>query len=290
METIQEVLTSGSMPSALYPAMVETEVIEGARSVLIIQQTIYVDRRLIGNAGISIEVPKASQLATGDFTDGTTDMTSGTDDKTIWNETVTVDKHKYSRYSLSKTFLENQPDIAWIRLGFTNLGRAIREQIEDDIIDTLVSGVITSHKTDAGQNALTYDDLNNTENFLASADWKLGYIVIHPNEYTDLRDDSSGSILAIEQYTDPRIAITGEVGRILGAALLKTTRMTAGTVLFIANKNDKNGPTAWIAYKREINITTEDDPSKEQVHWFTTARYGVKVTQPSGLALITGVV
>jgi len=291
METIQEVLTSGDLPSALRPALVDTEVIEGARAALIAQQMVRVDRRLVGSAGISIEVPKSTHLSTGDFTDGTTDMTSPShSDKSITHETVTIDKHKYSTYALSKTFLENQPDIAWIRLGFTNMGKALQEQIDSDILSTLISGVTADSKVDAGQNALTYNDINDAENKLDAVNFKLGYIVIHPNEYADLRADSSGSMLDIMQYTDPSIALNGEVGRVLGAPVLKTTQMTAGSVLLVADKNHLNGPVAWIAFKRDINVEPHEEPGKEEMYWFTTARYGVKVTQPSGLALITGVV
>lgn len=292
METIQEVLIGTSLPAALRPAMVDTEVIEGARAALIAEQMLWTDRRLIGQAGIAIEVPKASQLSTGDFTDGTTDMGGGnaTTDKTIWNETVTIDKHKYVTYQLSKTYLENQPNIAWIRLGFTNMGAAIREQIDSDILSVLIAGVITSHKVDAGQNALTYNDLADGELKIDAANFKLGYIVVHPNEATDLKKLDTASWLSVNQYIDVSVAITGEIGTILNAKVLKTTQMTAGSVLFVANKFDKNGPVAWIAYKRDITVSTDEDEGKEEMNWYTTARYGVKVTQPSGLALITGVV
>lgn len=290
MEPIREALIGTSLPAALRPALVHTEVIEGARAALIAQQMLYVDRRLIGAAGTAIEVPKATQLVTGDFTDGTTDITSVGSDKTIWNETVTIDKHKYARYSLSKTFLENQPDIDWIRLGFTNMGAAIQEKIDTDILAALIAAVITSHKIDGGQNALDYNEVVSGKTKISAANFKLGFIVVHPNEHDDLIKDSTASFLDVMQYTDPSAAITGEVGRIVNGRVLETTQMTAGSVLFVSDKAHKNGPVAWIAYKRDVTVDEDHDPSKEEMNWFATVRYGVKVTQPSGLALITGVV
>lgn len=291
MENIKEVLIGSSLPAALRPAMVETEVIEGARAELIAQQMLFVDKRLIGAAGIAIEVPKASQLSTGDFTDGTTDMASASlSDKTIWNETVTINKHKWSRFTLSKTFLENQPDIEWIRLGFRNMGAAIQEQVDTDILTVLIAAVIDSHKVDGGQNALDYNECVDGKTCLDAANFKLGYIVVHPNEHNDLIKDSTASVLDIMQYTSGAIVWNGEVGKLLDARVLKTTQMTAGQVLFVADKSHRNGPVAWIAYKRDINVDEDPDPSAEELLWFTTVRYGVKVTQPSGLALITGVV
>ena len=290
MESIKEALIGSDLPAALRPALVHTEVIEGARAELIAQQMLRVDRRLIGSAGIAIEVPKASQLSTGNFTDGTTDMTTGVTDKTIWNETVTIDKHKYAVYGLSKTFLENQPDIEWIRLGFNNMGAAIAEQIDSDILSTLIAGVIASFKVDGGQNALDYNECVDAKTLLDGANFKLGYIVVHPSEHNDLIKDSTASVLDIMQYTSGEIVWNGEVGKLLDARVLKTTQMTEGSVLFVADKLHKNGPTAWIAYKRDITVDEDPDPSKEEMYWFTTVRYGVKVTQPSGLALITGVV
>ena len=287
MEQIEEVLKWSDISGvAITPYLVEREVLEGSRPVLVAHQLVREDRRLINAPGDNIRVPTATQLTAGNFSEGTTDYETILAEKTISKVTISVDKHKYSNYGVTQTLLENQPDIAWIRLGLRNTGAAVAEAIDSDIITTLIAGVDSTHIVSPGTSgALNYDDVVNARAKMLADDWSPAYLLVHPDQEADLLKDTK--FIDASKYGSPDVLLNGEIGRFAGLTVLKSTQIPSGSALLAVSPNYKYGPSAYIAYKRPIETGQKEFENKETVVYWASARYGVGVAQGKALASIS---
>jgi len=280
MEEFAEALKSADITN-LIPTIIESDVIEGARAALVAEQVCHVDRRLIGQAGITIRIPKASQLDASTRADEDTQMS--TSDKTITYVDVTVDTEAYAAVSLTRKLLEDQPDIDWIRLHFRNMGVAIREKIDSDIISAMVSGAHAS--TDGA--SLDWDNIIDAVKVLWANKFKGPFIgLCNPAQKASLL--KSTKFIDSVVYRDTTDIMNGEIGTVADVRFLSSTQVPVSTIIITIAPNSPDGASTWIAYKRDITVEQDDQPDYQRTNWYATARYGVKVVQPSAIVTVTG--
>jgi N4-gp56 family major capsid protein len=283
MENIEEVLKSSDVPSDLMQFIIWADVLEGARAALVAQQVVWVDKRLIGRDGNAIKIPHATQLSASTKAENE-QMTAS--DKTITATVITVDTKGYSAVSLTKELLEDYPSIDWIRLQFRNMGKAVQEQLDSAILDLLIDNAYDEYAVGTA-GSLDYDDCIGAVGTMRDTDHSPAFLVVAPSKGTDLLKDTK-FINAQSQYYKFSDILNGEIGSFAGLRVLETTQMDATRALMVISPYDANGPSAVVAIKRDMTVTTETEPDYDRSNWFTTMRYGMGIVRASGVLLITG--
>jgi len=281
-QQIEETLKSSDIPTALMEFIIWSDVLEGARANLVAEQVVYVDKRLIGRNGNSIRVPHASQLSASTASE---DGQMSTSDKTITATTITVDTKVYSAVSLTKELLEDFTSIDWVRLQFRNMGRAVQEYIDTQILSMLIDNAgLTRAASTPG--SLKYDDVIDAVKQMAAENYRARWLIVNPAKAGDLLKDTK-FIDAQSQYYRFSNLLNGEIGEFAGVRVLETTQIAASRCLLLIDPYDRDGPAAIVAYKRDITVTSDTDADYDRMRWYTTARVGMNVVRPTGILLIS---
>ena len=147
------------------------------------------------------------------------------------------------------------------------------------------SPVVSGYKStrtnyvDAGtMGSLTYIDIVNTAGVIRANKWTPDFMLIHPNQMTDLIKDSR--FVDVSKYGSREVILNGELGKISGLKILVSTHMMDGTALFIASKR-----AAWMAIKRNVDLKRWDNPSTDSVELYFYMEYGVSLTDEDAVAI-----
>jgi len=148
-------------------------------------------------------------------------------------------------------------------------------------IDPVVTGFKSTRTNyvDAGtKGSLTYLDIVNTAGVIRANKWTPDFMLIHPNQMTDLIKDSR--FVDVSKYGSREVILNGELGKISGLKILVSTHMIDGTALIIASKR-----AAWMAIKRNVDMKRWDNPSTDSVELYFYMEYGISLTDENAVAL-----
>jgi len=148
-------------------------------------------------------------------------------------------------------------------------------------IDPVVTGYKSSrtYYVDAGtKGSLTYLDIVNASGMIRAQKWSPDFLLIHPNQMTDLIKDSR--FVDVSKYGSREVILNGELGKISGLKVLVTTHIIDGTTLILSSKR-----AAWLAIKRNVDMKRWDNPSTDSVELYFYMEYGVSLTDETAICL-----
>jgi hypothetical protein len=166
------------------------------------------------------------------------------------------------------------------------MGKAVQEQLDSAILDLLIDNAYDEYAVGTA-GSLDYDDCIGAVGTMRDTDHSPAFLVVAPSKGTDLLKDTK-FINAQSQYYKFSDILNGEIGSFAGLRVLETTQMDATRALMVISPYDANGPSAVVAIKRDMTVTTETEPDYDRSNWFTTMRYGMGIVRASGVLLITG--
>lgn len=148
-------------------------------------------------------------------------------------------------------------------------------------IDPVITGFKSSRTNyvDADSTgSLTYLDIVNTAGVIRANKWTPDFMLIHPNQMTDLIKDSR--FVDVSKYGSREVILNGELGKISGLKILVSTHMIDGTALILASKR-----ACWMAIKRNVDMKRWDNPSTDSVELYFYMEYGVSLTDEDAVAI-----
>lgn len=286
--TIQETLESQDV--AWGDFLIYSEMIEGARRPLVFIETITEDFSLIGKNGTQIYVPTATQLGATKISstiETTLQSAMSTADKTISKVTVAVSVFIYCGVEMSDILSEDYPNIDWVRLNLRNMGLAVMEQIDTDILAIYAAGfgVLSTCST------LNHSAVMSALASMANGKWfpdpnSPPFLIVSPDALVTLKTDTQFFETA-RYYSGMETALVGEAGLYAGCRVLVTPSLNGtGNAYIVFPPNSSYGPVAILAWKRRLTVKSDRTENKETTYYYTTARVTPVVTQALGICRI----
>lgn len=286
---VQEVLESANVNYGAF--LIYSEVIEGARRPLVFFDVVTEDFSLIGSTGTQIYVPTATQLSATKLTSTIEDdVASGfsISTKTISEVTVSVTAFIFCATSMTDILKEDYPNIDWLRLNLHNMGKAVLEQIDADIL----TAITASYGSLNSVSAFDFTAVQDTLAKMAALKWMVEpsnppFLIIDPQMAADLVEDTR--FLVTERYYAGPFpdALEGERGVYAGCRVLVTPSLAStGHAFIVFPPNFKWGPVCILAWKRKLRVREQRYEDKELSIFATTARCIPVVIQANGIARI----
>lgn len=151
--------------------------------------------------------------------------------------------------------------------------QALVDAIEASVYTALAaaSGSAPDHKIAFGTSAtLALNDILSAIVLLDTqkVPWDNRYIAVHPAQYKNLL--ALGDFTDASKYGSNEPLLNGEIGRIYGMPVLKSTNVTTATVLVFHSEH------VVFAMDKQINMKQQDDLDKVSTKLLMHARWGVK--------------
>lgn len=302
---VEETLKASDIVSAapdLIPHLIYGEVMEGARKPLVFLQAVKEDTSLVGSAGTKISVPFMTQYtvssAVKQESESTIDSSGYTATDLAFTDTdVTIGNEVYIATKLSRTLLENQPNIDWLRNGLRNMGASVAEKLDADIRDALIAACTSSGYTTtcASAGTFAYGDIVKGLAAMKVLHW-------FPDEGTPpmlfVPPTQAADILGSTTFTEPSRYTVGDVTRIAGNAeplvagcrVLETSGFATADpalALIVMPPTHRFGPSTILAWKRQMDVVTKPQEENARTMYITSMRYGIAVINSGAVRLLS---
>ena len=153
--------------------------------------------------------------------------------------------------------------------------RAMEQQLFETILAKFDSEVAGNTFAYSGS-TLCYADLVNGRELLAANDYTMDYIIVSPVDFASLLIDENiiNSLYGVSQGAN-----TGKISGVLGATIIESTLVDAGTVYFI----DKRAVT--VAIRRDLQLEEYSRPETNKYGFVLSSRYGLGSVLPECIAI-----
>lgn len=286
--TIEETLRAADIPWS--PFLVYSQILEGAREPLVFLDVCLEVFDLIGRDGSIFHFPTASQL-TATSSSETQVVDSGApcteEDKTIGKVTVTVDTILWSSVKLSDILLEDYPSIDWVRLHFKNMGAAVMELLNSNVLGVLAAGfgVLSTCAT------LNYVAVSNAVAACENNQWIVDpntppFLIANPDACATMAQDTQ-FVETPRFYASDPTRLLGEMGMYAECRVLKSPLLNGtGNAYIVYPPNYKFGPSVAIVWKRRLRVKSEYHTCYEKTEYVTSIRAKSAVVQALGVCRI----
>lgn len=296
---ISETLKSADLPDDLKPHLVYGEVMEGARKPLVFRYTVREDFSLVGRTGTKISVPKSTQLSASSASESTIESSGFSPaDVTMTDTDISIGNIIYAAVRLTDVLLEDQQDIAWVRLMLKNMGLAIAEYLDAAIRDCLIAGAggTTSAATTG---TLAYGDIIGAVRDMKKLHWfpEAGspFLLFVPPacetdvlSNTDFYEAARYTVGGIDRIADEEAGMFGGC-RVFVTSGFSTPDPSGAPelALVVAPPTHTFGPSTILAWKRRLKVKSDREEVYERTFYVTSVRYGVTVVNSSAIRLIS---
>jgi hypothetical protein len=295
---IEETLKSSDIPADLKPHLVYGEIQFGARKPTPFVQVVREDTSLIGQRGTKISIEFDAQMTASTASESTIDSAGySASELSITDIDIVIGDEVYAAFKISKTLLEDKPDVDWVRNQLQNAGLAVTEYLDAAIRDALITGAGTTKAVAiTGTTAVT--DLNNAVTEMKKKHWypEAGnpFICFLPNEpANDILN--STTFTTTERYTAGSLdtIVQGEIGRIAGMKVVETSAFSTPQTgapylgLIVAPPTHSFGPSTILAWKRKMDVVVKPQEEYARTMYVVSARYGIGVVNSDAICLLS---
>ena len=299
MVTIEETLLTTDMYTAfdsVYPFMIYSEILEGARRPLCFLEALAENFDLIGTTGNIIRFLRVDTNLTGVSSsyDTETEMENAGMSAAylVFGAKVTLTCSTiYAGLTTIGDYLkEDYPKIDWIRFCIRNIGKTIMEEIEEDAYDVLAaaSGVNTVSAASIAYSVVLdgIAELEKDSWFVDPANPP--FLIIAPWAHKTLQAEST--YVSTERYTTADLAkmVNGEVGLYAGCRVMVSPLLEGKETAFIIYPSNTDlGVVGLVAWKRRLTAKTDYELTYQRTRISVSARANAAVVQPKGIVKIT---
>ena len=274
MKTLEELAIDRA---AIEPKVILDQVEVAGRARRRGRNLVRVNRDLIAKKARTLYVPKRGQLTAATVSEGNTPS-----DSTITYSTVSIAAAKIGiLVRISQEQIDGS-EFDVINDMISEAGEALADKEDADIISKFTaSGAVTTTTPASVNGSLLYEDILAAKVGVVSNYYVPTILLVNPNQESDLLKDTR--FTDVSKYGDRAPIMNGEIGKIAGLSVLVSENMTAGKALVV----DPNH-AAWLAVKRDVELKSDDEPSKDSVALYFYEEYGCSIVNASAAAIITG--
>ena len=301
MVTIEETLLTTDMYTAfnsVYPFMIYSEILEGARRPLCFLEALAENFDLVGATGDIIRFLRWDTNLSG--YSASYDIESEMDSTGVTaqdigaylaaNVTVQCSTIYAGATTIGDYIKENYPNIDWIRFLIRNIGKSVMEEIEEDAYDVLAaaSGVNTVSAA-----SIAYSVVLDGIAELEKDSWFVNpanppFLIIAPWAHKTLQAEST--YVSTERYTTADLAkmVNGEVGLYAGCRVMVSPLLEGKETAFIIYPSNTDlGVVGLVAWKRRLTVKQDYELTYQRTRISVSARANAAVVQPNGVVKIT---
>jgi len=278
------------------PTYWDKKIEQAARERTVMLQFGVENTTLLNKDGKQINIAKNQVFSAADLTEGTqTPVTSmAYDQVTVTVKEVGLAK-QVSQLELDYAFETVMNDI------INNMGLAIGEKLEQDIINACVAGAGstvypngTSSSSITASDTLDFEELVDAIKALHTNKRTPKALVIHPEQEASLfkLKDTAGNYIFVNAavYGGREAILNGEIGKILGVKVFVSTfipTVTENTDVTVYEALMLGERPFVVAWKRKPQIKFREDSILDRAITFSaTATYGVSVLNDDSIVLV----